>query len=334
MIAKETARQTFEQFLDRQYQQDVVVTCFQDPYDLEKINYFVPYNKDSDNFIHTISGIPKDILKQFITLNQFRYMIYNLSPDIFLNVTVHNDYISIWLGNRLLRHGILRVSNNNGNIDISYTYRNKEINSEFTYDDAYNKILDEIRRDIHPAINNTVSFLEFCNTPTETIIQSQLDTIKGKYISHSQFCEKYDKPKKEDSFFIMPDIFETLIKEIFPPQLYKKILQLMNLCEFKFYLKDRDRNYPVKVIFPLVSKYRQYNTIFCFEFFDTSVSCYADGEFYYHEMERGVPVYLHDIDDIYNHLLSDLRIGISSIVGSSVENLTARDIEMFKIMVY
>lgn len=51
-------------------------------------------------------------------------------------------------------------------------------------------------------------------------------------------------------------------------------------------------------------------------------------------MERDIPVYLHDIDDIYNHLLNDLRTEISSIVGSSVENLTSRDIEMYKIMIY
>jgi len=334
MIAKETARQTFDQFIDRQYQQGVMINCFQDPYNLEKFNYFVPYNKDSDDFIYSISGIPKDVLKQFITLNQFRYMIYNFSPDIFLDITVHNDYISIWLGNRLLRHGILRVGNNNGTIDISYTYRNKEINDEFTYDDAYNKILDEIRRDINPDIINSVSFLECYNTPTDIIIQSQLDTIEGKYISHSQFCDSYEKPEKENSFFIMPNVFDKLIKEIFPNNLYKKILQLMNLCEFKFYLKGRDINCPVKVIFPNVSKYRQYNTIFCFEFFEKSVSFHADGAFYYHEMERDIPVYLHDIDDIYSHLLSDLRIEISSIVGSSVETLTSRDIEMYKIMLY
>lgn len=334
MTTKETARQTFDQFLDRQYQQGVMVTCFQDPYNTEQFNYFVPYNEDSDDFIYAISGIPKNTLKQFITLNKFRYIIYNLSQEIFLNITIINEHVSVWVGNRLLRHGILRASNNNGNINISYTYQNKEINSEFTYDDAYNKILNEIRRDIHQDIINTVSFLDFFNTPTEKIIQSQLNTINGKYISHSQFCKNYNKPEKDDIFFIMPDVFENLIKDIFPPQLYKKILQLMNLCEFKFYLKGRDINYPVKVIFPLVSKYRQYNTIFCFEFFDTSVSCYADGEFYYHEMERDVPVYLHDIDDIYNHLLSDLRIEISSIVGSSVEILTSRDIEMYKIMLY
>lgn len=330
-----TARKIFDNFINLSYKKEVVVQSFQDPYNLAKYTYLVSYDKDSAEFIHAISGIPKDTLKQFVTLNQFRYVINNFSVDVVLEITVINDYIAVWLGNHLLRHGILRVSHHNKNdIKISYTYRNQEIDDCFTYEVAYNKILSEINRNINPEIMNNYSFLKFHKTSADLIIQSKIDAVNVNYISHSQFCRANNKPDKENIFFIMPDVFYNFIKDMFPKKIYKKLLQLISLCDFNFYLADRDINHPVKIIFPSVSKYLNYNTIVVFEFKDITLSFSDNGEFYYEDPVKDIPVYLYDIDEIYEHLLNEACFKISAMVGTPRERLTSRDIQMFKIMVY
>ena len=132
----------------------------------------------------------------------------------------------------------------------------------------------------------------------------------------------------------MPDIFDNFIKDMFPDRTYKKLLQLMSLCEFKSYLLDRDSNRPVKIIFPPVSKYLNHNYLVIFEFLDVTFSFLDDGVFYYEDPVKDVPVYLDDIDDIYNYLLDETKQKISLMVGTPTEVLTKRDIELYKIMVY
>jgi hypothetical protein len=325
----------FSCFLKMLEAKNVMISSFQDPYNLEKFQYIIPYTDDIVDFLHDVSGIPKEFAKQFIALNKLRYIVHALPESISLHVTVDGKSLSIKLGNSLFRHNILGIDNHptRGTI-ISCTYRNKMISNEFSYEDAYNKILKEVKDALNPKIVDSLSFLEFYRTTTDDIIQSKVNHVDVTYCSHSQFCNDYNKPAKENIFFIMPEIFDKFIKEMFPDRTYKKVLQLMSVCELNFYLADRDVFQPVKIIFPPISKYISHNTLVAFEFLDVTVSFLDDGDFYYEDPIKDTPVYLHNIDDIYNYLLNETRQKISLRIETPVDKLTIRDIELYKIMVY
>lgn len=325
----------FSFFLKTLEAKNINISSFQDPYNLEKFQYIIPYTDDMADFLHDISGIPKEFTKQFIALNKLRYIIHALPESISLHVTVTGNCLSIKLGNSLFRHNILGIdSHPTRGMMISCTYRNKTISNEFSYEDAYNKILKEVKDKINPKIVDSLSFLEFYRNTTDAIIQSKVNHVDVTYCSHSQFCNDYNKPDKENIFFIMPEIFDKFIKEMFPDRTYKKVLQLISLCELNFYLADRDIFQPVKIIFPPISKYISHNTLVAFEFLDVTVSFLDDGDFYYENPIKDIPVYLHDIDDIYNHLLDETRQKISLRVETPAEKITTRDIELYKIIVY
>jgi hypothetical protein len=325
----------FSCFLKNLDSKNINISSFQDPYNLEKFQYIIPYTDDIVDFLHDVSGIPKEFTKQFIALNKLRYIVHALPESISLHVTVDGNSLSIKLGNSLFRHNILGIDNHptRGTI-ISCTYRNKMISNEFSYEDAYNKILKEVKDALNPKIVDSLSFLEFYRNTPDDIIQRKVNHVDVTYCSHSQFCNDYNKPAKENIFFIMPNIFDKFIKDMFPDRAYKKILQLMSLCDFKFYLADRDTAIPVKIIFPPISKYISHNTLVVFEILDVTVAFLDDGNFYYEDPIKDTPVYLHDIDDIYNYLLDETRQKISLRIETPVDKLTIRDIELYKIMVY
>lgn len=325
----------FSCFLKNLDSKNINISSFQDPYNLDKFQYIIPYTDDMVDFLHDLSGIPKEFTKQFITLNKLRYIVYAIPETISLHVTVVGNFLGIKLGNNLFRHNILGIdSHPTRGMMITCTYRNKTISNEFSYEDAYNKILKEVKDVLNTTIVDSASFLSFYRNTTNDVIQSKVDPVDVKYCSHSKFCENYNKPVKENIFFIMPDIFDNFIKDMFPDRTYKKLLQLMSLCEFKSYLLDRDSNRPVKIIFPSVSKYLNHNYLVIFEFLDVTFSFLDDGVFYYEDPVKDIPVYLDDIDDIYNYLLDETKQKISLMVGTPTEVLTKRDIELYKIMVY
>lgn len=331
----EYALMKFSLFLTSLTETGIEVTSFQDPYNKEKFQYIIPYKDDMVHFLHDISGIPKDFTKQFIALNKLRYIVHAFQENIYLHVTVEGTSLSIKLGNNLFRHNILGVDiYKKRGVIISCTYRNKTISKDFTYEDAYNKILKEVRDALNPMIVDSLSFLEFYKTPTNEIIQKKVNHSEVTYCSHLQFCTDYKKPAQENIFFILPEVFDKFINDMFPEKTYKKLLQLMSLCEFKFYLADREMDRPVKIIFPPVSKYISHNSLVAFEFLDVTVSFVDDGQFFYEDPLKDIPVYLEDLDDIYDYLLEESKQKISLLVGTPVESLTARDIEMYKIMVY
>jgi hypothetical protein len=332
---KPVCLEKFSCFLKSLDSKNINISSFQDPYNLEKFQYIIPYTDDMVDFLHDISEIPKEFTKQFIALNKLRYIVHAFPECISLHVTVDGNCLSIKLGNSLFRHNILGIdSHPTRGIIISCTYRNKTISNEFTYEDAYNKILKEVKDKINPKIVDSLSFLEFYRNTTDNVIQSKVNHVDVTYCSHSQFCKGYNKPSEENIFFIMPEMFDKFIKDMFPARTYKKLLHLMSLCELNFYLADRDIFQPVKIIFPPVSKYINHNTLVAFEFLDVTVSFLDDGDFYYENPIKDIPVYLHDIDDIYNHLLDETRQKISLRVETPVDKLTTRDLELYKIVVY
>lgn len=325
----------FSCFLKGLETKNIIISSFQDPYNLEKFQYVIPYTDDMVDFLHHISDIPKDFTKQFIALNRLRYIVHSLPERISLHVTVDGNSLSIKLGNSLFRHNILGIDiYPTRGIMISCTYRNKTITNEFTYDDAYNKILKEVRDTLNPKIVDSSSFLEFYKNTTNDVIQSKVNHVNVNYCSHSQFCKNYNKPSEENSFFIMPEMFDKFIKDMFPERTYKKLLQLMSLCAFKLYLVDRETVRPVKIIFPPISKYINHNTLVVFEILDVTIAFLDDGDFYYEDPAKSIPVYLHDIDGIYKYLLDEIREDISCTVGTPIEILTSMDIDMYKIIVY
>ena len=331
----EYALRAFTMFVSLLPEKGIEVKAFQDTYNKEKFQYVIPYHENMVYFLNDISGIPIDITKQFIALNKLRYIVNALPENIYFHVTVDGNNLSIKLGNNIFRYNILGIDiYEKRGVIVSFTYRNKMINKDFTYVDAYNKILKEIKESLNPRIVDSLSFLEFYRNSTNNVIQNKLNHADIFYCSHSQFCKNYNKPEDEMIFFILQENFDHFIKDMFPERTYKKLVQLMNLCKFNFYLSDRDTDLPVKIIFPRISKYINYNNIVVFEFLDVTIAVVDDGNFSYEDPTKDIPVYLDDIDDIYNYLLDETKQKISLMVGTPTEGLSKRDIELYKILVY
>lgn len=97
----------FSCFLKNLDSKNINISSFQDPYNLDKFQYIIPYTDDMVDFLHDLSGIPKEFTKQFITLNKLRYIVYAIPEIISLHVTVVGNFLGIKLGNSLFRHNIL-----------------------------------------------------------------------------------------------------------------------------------------------------------------------------------------------------------------------------------
>lgn len=336
-------------YIEHNKEKGIEVLSEQDYYHSEIWKYRIPYQADSVNLLHNVSGIPTSVIHQFLNLNILRYMVKGLPTDIYLDITITKKSFAIWFGNDLYRHSIFRVfgSDSNG-FKITYTYRNENIDDKFSYEDGYQRILKDINSCINPTVVNSLNFLKFERKTLHEIIQNKIEPYGIKYLSREDFCEKYNQPKQyfydqhnknynNYDFEITTEIFDNFIKDSFSQKTYKKILHLMNLLRFRAYVKGEDIKDIVKVMFPMYSsKYADYNTIFYFEFLSTTISLLDSGEFVYQDDMKDEPVFLcdQDINIIYDYFLNDLKDIIAIISKSSDERLSIKDIEIHRMMIY
>lgn len=296
--------------------------------------YEVIYQDFMLNFFNEVSDISVSFLRQFINLNNFKSLITNETRELMLMITIYENYFDMRLGNNRYDNLICFNSYISKKATISCSYRNRTIGPKFSYDDAYNMILYEIKQHILPDIIDSSIFLNLYAQSDEFVIQQKLESSNHRYISHDAFCEMNKFDKKEKIINVEKTTFLNFLKDSLSVTSNHKLLQILSLIEFDAYVSNKNRKTPIKISFPTVSKFSKFNTLASLVYLDFGILLNDDGTFYYEDTNLDTPVYLNDLDDIYNHLLQIIASKISKSIETPLAQLTRLDIEMYKMVVY
>lgn len=296
--------------------------------------YTMPYQDFMLTFFNEVSAVPFSFLRQFISLDNFKSMITNEPRELMLMIMTFENYFNMRLGTHKYNTLINVVIGSSKEATIDCTYRNCKITPYFSYDSAYELVLHDLQQRILPEIMDTSFFRQIQAKSHEEIIQQKLAPSQHRYISHDAFCEMNDFDKKEKIIDVEKKIFLNFLKDSLSVTSNHKLLQILSLIEFDAYISNKNRNDPIKISFPTVSKFFKFNTLVSLLYLDFGILLNDDGTFYYEDTNLDTPVYLNDVDDIYNHLLQIIASKITEIIDIPLEQLTYRDIEIYKIVVY
>lgn len=305
-----------------------------DPQNPKVTSYEVTYQDFMLNFFNEVSGVSVSFLRQFINLDQFKSMITNKPRELKLMIMIFENYFNMRLGTHQHDTLINVVVGSGNDATIDCTYRNRKITRYFSYDSAYELVLHDLHQRILPEIIGVSVFNKIQAKSHEEIIQQKLDPSQHRYISHDAFCEMNNFDKKEKIIDVEKTTFLNFLKDSLSVASNHKLLQILSLIEFDAYVSNKNRKTPIKISFPTVSKFSKFNTLASLVYLDFGILLNDDGTFYYEDTNLDTPVYLNDLDDIYNHLLQIIASKISEIIDTPLEQLTYRDIEMYKIVVY
>lgn len=305
-----------------------------DPQNPKVTRYTVPYQDFMLTFFNKVSDVPVSFLRQFISLDNFKSIITNEPRELIFMIMIFENYFNMKLGIHQYDTLINVVVGSSKEATIDCTYRNRKITPYFSYDSAYELVLHDLQQWILPEIMDTSFFLQLHANSHEKIIQQKLAPSQHRYISHDAFCEMNNFDKKEKIIDVEKTTFLNFLKDSLSVASNHKLLQILSLIEFDAYVSNKNRKTPIKISFPTVSKFSKFNTLASLVYLDFGILLNDDGTFYYEDTNLDTPVYLNDLDDIYNHLLQIIASKISEIIDTPLEQLTYRDIEMYKIVVY
>lgn len=345
------AKEEFRIFLNLLYSKNINIEEYRNEDCPDQTYYSIPYNDYIINFINSINGIEISFLKQFVALNSFFRLIKGLPNNIYLTINISNYGMIFKLGGNERFTNILSIYvSNEDKVETSCTYYNSSINWDFSYEDAYNKVLSDTKKALSSKIIKTSDFLEMYKKTTESVIQSKLDKSNTRYIDVKNFCLSYPFSEnkeclithvgkvivyKNNTYYVKQDVFKKMLQDILPENNYRKMLQLMSLGKFQYHLIDEDVNKTVAVYFPIkVSRFSDYNIIIAFKFYDILITLYDDGSLNYENSILDIPVYLDNLEEIYSHLLGETVGEITKVLDMPINKITYEHIKLYKILTF
>lgn len=326
---------TFNNFLKDLDQKGINYDTNVSPHNKNIIEYVINYQDFMVSFFHEVSDIPISFIRQFISLHKLNAIVSNLEQELTLNINIFKDYFDL----RLIkfgghRHDSIITLNSFSSKDscIYCTYRNFKITPYFSYDDAYNMILTELCHKISPDLMTSSLFLKLYDKSDKEIIQQKSKLFNHNYISHDEFCKMNGLDKKRKIINVEKTMFIKFLKDSFFIDSYHKLRQIISLSEFYFKISSEGQKSPISIIFPTVSRFLYCNTLVSLNFFNFTIIFDDHGKFSYINIATLENFY--DLDLIYNYILKYILNKISCKIETPVEQLTFRDIEMYKMVTY
>lgn len=305
------------------------------PHNKDIIEYVINYQDFMVSFFHEVSDIPISFIRQFISLHKLNSIVSNLEQELTLNINIFKDHFDL----RLIKFGghrhdsIITLNSYVSNDSSIYcTYREVKITPYFSYDDAYNMILNELCHKISPDLMNSSLFLKLYDKTDKEVIQQKSKLFNHNYISHDEFCNINGLVKKRKMITVEKTTFIKFLKDSFFIDSYHKLLQITSLTEFYFDISGEDKKSSISIHFPTVSRFLVCNTLVSLNFFNFTIMFDDHGNFSYENMATLEAFY--DLDLIYNYILKDIMTKISCKIETPTEQLTFRDIEMYKMVTY
>lgn len=323
----------FTRFLEQQHSKDID-TKLRINNSNEK-HYHIAYHDDILIFLNCVSDVSVSFMKQLISLYKFSYLIHNTDAGIFFRIVHKNNFFEARLGSGINSDlgDIVTISISlNGNIE-SKTPRHTNFLEDMSYDQHYNKSLQKLRKYMSSNIVDTNSFLKLYNSKEFDIIQKKLNRFNNK-ISYKGIVDL--RTFMNDHIIDFDEInFIKYMRNIFDESIIKKILQILSLSKLDYYLENRENEFDISVMYiDHISKFAENNQLLFILVPNLTLILYDNGVIYHDDVDFEMKNYSDNLDSGYNKLLEEIVNKMTHILEKERDQLIARDIELYKILVY
>jgi hypothetical protein len=298
-------------------------------------DYCIPYDDDMLIFFKSIADVPEQFMKQLINLHKFSYLIHNTNDDIFFRV-FHNDIsFEAILGNGTngCLGNIINISIYfNGNVE-EFTNMHTLFLEDMSYDENYKTSLQNLKKYMSSKIIDTNSFLKLYNLSETDVIEKKLNGFNNK-ISYKGLLDL--RTLMNDQIKDFDEInFIKYMRSIFDENIIKKLLQILSISKLDYYLENREREFEVSVMYiGHISKFAESNQLMFILIKDFTLILYDNGVIYHDNSTFDMINSLENLDISYNNLREKIVNKMTHILEKEKEQLTGRDIELYKIIVY
>lgn len=297
--------------------------------------YHISYHDDMLIFLNCIADVPMSFMKQLISLYKFSYLIHNTDDGIFFRVIHRNNFFEATLGNGFNSDlgDIVTISISlNGHIE-SKTHRHTKFLEDLSYDEYYNKSLQNLRKYMNPTIVDINSFFKLYHLEEFEVIQQKLNRLNNN-ISYTGILD-FRIFMNNEKIDIDEIKFVKYMRSIFDEDIIKKILQILSLSRLDYYIENREIEFEVTVLYiDHISKFAATNQLMFILISNLTLILYDNGVIYNDDATFEMNDCLENLDISYNNLLEKIVNKMTHILEKEKEQLTVRDIELYKILVY
>ena len=298
-------------------------------------HYHISYHDDMLIFLNCIADVPVSFMKQLISLYKFSYLIHNTDDGIFFRVLHKNNFFEATLGNGVNSDlgDIVTISIFlNGNIEFQ-TDRHTKFLEDISYDEYYNNSLQKLKKYMSSSIVDTNSFLKLYNSKEFDIIQKKLNSLNNN-ISYRGLVDL--RTFMNDQIIDFDEInFIKYMCSIFDECIIKKLLQIISLSKLDYYLENREAEFEVSVMYiDHISKFADSNQLMFILVPSLTLILYDNGVIYHDDATFEMNNSLENLDISYNNLFEKIADKMTHVLEKEREQLTARDIQIYKMLVY
>jgi hypothetical protein len=296
--------------------------------------YHIPYNDDMLIFFKSIAAVPESFMKQLISLNRFICLIHNRNNNIFFRVFYNDTRFEATLENGINGHlgNIITISIFiTGNIEFQ-TDRHTKFLEDMSYDEYYNTSLQHLKKYMSSSIIDTNSFLKLYNSKEFDVIQKRLNLNNN--ISYKGIVNL--RTFMNDHIIDFDEInFIKYMRSIFDESIIKKLLQILSLSKLDYYLENRENEFDVCVMhIDHISKFAENNQLLFILVPNLTLILYDNGVIYHDDVDFEMKNSSDNLDIGYNKLFEEIVNKMTHILEKERDQLIARDIELYKILVY
>lgn len=262
-------------------------------------------------------------------------MIHNTNDDIFFRVFYNDISFEATLGNGTngCLGDIINISIYlNGNVE-TFTNRHTSFLEDESYDENYNISLQNLKKYMSAKIIDTNSFLKLHNLSEAAVIEKKLNEFNNK-ISYKGLI--YLRTLMNDQIEDFDEVsFIKHMRSIFDENIIKKLLQILSISKLDYYLENREAEFEVAVMYiDHISKFADTNKLMFILIRDFTLILYDNGVIYHDNSTFEMINSLENLDIGYNNILEKIVHKITNILEKEKEQLTVRDIELYKMMIY
>lgn len=317
--------------------------------------YSVVYSDVIADFIVGFTGIKKSHIQQFVTAQQFFFLLSdNPVIDIKVCLVVSDNLISIEFKEtvdvqfELDNPAFLNVLINKDDIIRIVDENHVSLLDPTSFEVAYKSVLNDIDKVVDSTMLSFNQVLALSRRDTLDVLNERLSFHQIKAISPLQFCSTYlnnpDLEHKYESYINLPEqVFMTFLKDNFPPILYSKIRSILSVSMFQEKLCKRSLDWhtltDLNIKFPDVSKYSDVNCIYEIIFsvmpndaYRCTLYVYDDGTFsFYYDLNNELKQ-LTSLDDIYDYIKDGFITHIEKTLDVNRKDIKTSHLKIYEMV--
>lgn len=315
----------------------------------ENEEFLLDFNDDVVNHLYEIINIPKSFLKQFVSLNQLIYLMRDFPTDIKVRIGISKHSIFYLISNNMYRNNRIDIVNlsikNNDVLDYEMflTNSHKQFSASFDFDAAYEHSFNSIKSKLNPNITDMKSLMHYLKNDSYVLMGEEANKAGMSYIPYNCIPAEYKTLERVDDFRndhfyrLQYTQFASIVKKFLPKDTFKEFNQVLSIMQFYYNLAHIKKANYIDICFVKPLKLQSFNGQFILTYESNpniSLELFSDGSFYYSNPILDVPVYLEELNDIYDHYMKLITQLLSNRLGMDSSKITVKDVDLFMMMTY